>query len=299
MQRSCLYSLLAIPIPACPRVELVPGVNEHPPIPPTSARDTPTFRTHADRHRAGATFDDELQESLDGTTGYHRVRPGYPPEVSATLTHMAPTPQVVADIGAGTGKLTAALDDVYRDATILALDPSAAMRQALSHNLPDIQCTDGTAEHTGLATGSVNVATCAQTWHWVDTAAASKEFARILSDDGVAMLVWNNLDVSVPWVHRLSRIMHAGDVLRPGFYPEVGPELTLVDEVRTTWEQTLTLEDIVLLARTRSYWLRSKPATREKVEANLHWYLHEHLGFTYEEGIALPYRCDAFYLRAS
>ncbi|WP_049172096.1 class I SAM-dependent methyltransferase [Corynebacterium sp. 239_CJEI] len=275
------------------------GVNEHPPIPPTSARDTPTFRDAADRHRAGATFDNDLQESADGATGYHRVRPGYPPTVIEALTRLAPHPQVVADIGAGTGKLTASLADVYRDATLLALDPSTAMRQALMHNVPAAECLEGTAERTGLESNSVDVATCAQTWHWVDPTAASKELTRVLRADSVAMLVWNTLDVSVPWVHRLSRIMHAGDVLRPGFYPEVGPELELVDEVRLAWEQTLTIEDIVLLARTRSYWLRSKPATRAKVEANLHWYLHEHLGHTYEEGIALPYRCDAFYFRAA
>lgn len=284
---------------ACSRVYLVPGVNEHPPIPPTSTRDTPTFRDAAHRHRAGATFGDELQKSEDGATGYHRVRPGYPPAVIEALARLAPHPRVVVDIGAGTGKLTGSLADVYRNATLLALDPSTAMRQALTLNVPAAQCLDGTAEHTGLESDSVDVATCAQTWHWVDTTAATKEFARVLRADGVAMLVWNTLDVSVPWVHRLSRIMHAGDVLRPGFYPEVGSALELTEEVRLTWEQTLTIEDIVLLARTRSYWLRSKPATRTKVEANLRWYLHEHLGHTYDEGIALPYRCDAFYFRAS
>ena len=70
----------------------MPGVNEHPPIPPTSARDTPTFRDAADRHRAGATFDNDLQESADGATGYHRVRPGYPPTVIEALTRLAPHP---------------------------------------------------------------------------------------------------------------------------------------------------------------------------------------------------------------
>ena len=32
---------------------------------------------------------------------------------------------------------------------------------------------------------------------------------------GVLGLIWNQLDTSVPWVHRLSRIMHAGDVHKP------------------------------------------------------------------------------------
>ncbi|MDK6657816.1 class I SAM-dependent methyltransferase, partial [Escherichia coli] len=97
---------------------------------------------------------------------------------------------VVADIGAGTGKLTASLADVYRDATLLALDPSTAMRQALMHNVPAAECLEGTAERTGLESNSVDVATCAQTWHWVDPTAASKELTRVLRADSVAMLVW-------------------------------------------------------------------------------------------------------------
>lgn len=278
---------------------LVPGDNEHPPIPPTSTRNAPTFRSAAARHRAGATFDDELSTSQDGASGYHRVRPGYPDEVIARLSQLVPTPQVVADIGAGTGKLTAALADVYPTATLIALDPSAAMRRALCFNIPTARVTDGAAESTGLDNASIEVAACAQTWHWVDSAQATAEISRILAPGGIAMLVWNTLDVSVPWVHRLTRIMHAGDILRPGFYPDVGPELEFVDEVRLTWQQPLSLEDVVLLARTRSYWLRSAPQTRAKVESNLRWYLHEHLGYSYDEDIALPYRCDAFYFRTT
>ena len=54
----------------------------------------------------------------------------------------------------------------------------------------------------------------------------------------------------------------------------------------------------VMLARTRSYWLRSSPATREKVEANLRWYLHDHLGFAPGDLVSLPYRSDSFVVSA-
>lgn len=279
----------------------MPGRNEHPPIPPTSSRDKPLFRDASDRFRAGATFDDDLGSSADGASGYHRVRPGYPAEVIAALTQLAHASSVrtVCDIGAGTGKLTASLADAYPNAEVLAVEPSAAMRAALQITCPEACVLGGTAESTGLESHSVDVAACAQTWHWVDTDAATAELSRVLAPGGVAALVWNTLDVSIPWVHRLSRIMHAGDILRPGFYPTVGKQMELTSEVRVSWEQTLRLEDIVLLARTRSYWLRSKEATRAKVEDNLRWYLGEHLGFGYDEGIALPYRCDAFCYRTA
>src|SRR5699024_1966265 len=111
---------------------------------------------------------------------------------------------------------------------------------------------------------------------------------RVLRPGGVAVLVWNTLDVRVPWVHRLTRIMHAGDVQKPGFVPDVAPPLRIDRELRLEWEQRLTPEQIILLARTRSYWLRAKDATREKVEANLGWYLYDHLGFAPGEKVGFP-----------
>src|SRR5699024_9436392 len=108
--------------------------------------------------------------------------------------------------------------------------------------------------------------------------------------------VWNNLDTRISWVHRLSRIMHAGDVLKPGFVPSVGAPWRITREVRTTWEQHLIPEQIIQLSHTRSYWLRSSATTRAKVDANLTWYLHEHLGHEPGAQVALPYRCDGFLL---
>ena len=268
-------------------------------IPPTSGRNAPGFASSAARTRAGATFDAELLTSELGAHGYHQVRPGYSPAVIERLRALAPDAAVIADIGAGTGKLTAMLSDAYPAATVIGIDPSAPMRQALALTCPTVQVRAATAEDTGLAAGSVDVAAVAQTWHWVDVEAASAELARILTPGAVALLVWNNLDVSIPWVHRLSRIMHAGDVLKPGFFPEVAAPLSLIEESRTTFEQNLLAEEIIALARTRSYWLGSSPRTRERVEDNLRWYLYEHLGFSATESVALPYRCDAFYYRGA
>ena len=50
---------------------------------------------------------------------------------------------------------------------------------------------------------------------------------RVLAPNGVLALVWNQLDVTIPWVHRLARIMHAGNVLREGFRPATGEGVEL------------------------------------------------------------------------
>ena len=110
-----------------------------------------------------------------------------------------------------------------------------------------------------------------------------------LRPHGTLALVWNQLDTSVPWVHRLSRIMHAGDVYRPGHKPVVGPEFQGLEGHVTHWQDTVTTTDLMELTKSRSYYLRAGEATRAKVLANLDWYLHEHLAYTPDQEIALPY----------
>lgn len=228
-----------------------------------------------------------------GAEHYDRIRPGYPAEAVEWLFDVPalagrPASSVsVADVGAGTGKYTAALAaGGYR---VQAVDPSADMLAQLSRSLPGVPVTQGTAEATGLPAGSVDAVTVAQAWHWCDPEASAAEFSRILSPDGFAGLVWNQLDVSVPWVHRFSRIIHAGDVLRPGFRPPLGPQLTLQEFHTTAWSVEMTPEDLAELAQSRAYYLSAPEATRAKVLANLSWYLHEHLGHAPGELLRLPY----------
>lgn len=255
----------------------------HPPVPPVSRRNAPVFSGNKHRAVGGLAFNQHSDI-------YQDVRPGYPPEI---LDLAAPYRRVL-DVGAGTGKLTGLLADASHN--VMALDPSLDMLSVLHQAHPEIPCWQATAESTAMASASVDLITCAQTWHWVDVVAASAEFSRVVVPGGAVLLVWNNLDTQVSWVHRLSRIMHAGDVLKPGFLPELAPPWTIQSEVRTTWEQLLTPEQIIELAHTRSYWLRSSLTVRNKVDANLTWYLYEHLGFPPGEPVALPYRCDGFLL---
>ncbi|MCZ9292969.1 class I SAM-dependent methyltransferase [Corynebacterium meitnerae] len=223
-----------------------------------------------------------------GASLYDDFRPTYPSPV-AELVDKAKT---VIDVGAGTGKLTELL--VGDDRKVLAVDPSADMISVLRQRIPSVHAWQATAEATGLKAASVDAYVSAQTWHWVDIAAASAEADRVVVPEGQLMLCWNTLDVSHPWVLRYSRISHSGDVHREGFYPEVDKPWVLKDGLRMRWIQEATPSDLFELAKTRSYWLRANSATRAKVEANLEWYLYERLGFDEGDVIPLPYRTDAF-----
>ncbi|MEO5992797.1 MAG: class I SAM-dependent methyltransferase [Arthrobacter sp.] len=228
----------------------------------------------------------ELGHSFqDGGEHYDRVRPGYPEESADWLIPGGAAD--AADLGAGTGKFTALL--VGRGLRTAAVDPSADMLEQLRRALPGVTADEGTAERTGLPDSAFDVVTVAQAWHWCDPLLASTEIARILRPHGVLGLIWNQLDTSVPWVHRLSRIMHAGDVHKPHFTPPLGPEFTGLESHLTRWEDPVRGADILALAKSRSYYLAAGQATRTKVLGNLDWYLHEHLGHQGDEVIPLPY----------
>lgn len=221
----------------------------------------------------------------DGGEHYDRVRPGYPEDAVEWLLRAGA--RTAADLGAGTGKFTRLL--VARGLQVTAVDPSRDMLDQLRTVLPDVIALEGTAEETGLAAEGFDVVTAAQAWHWCDPLAASTEAARILVPGGTLGLIWNQLDTTVPWVHRLSRIMHAGDVIKLGFRPVVGPEFTGLERHLTQWEDVLTTHDVIELAKSRSYYLRAHEVTRNKVESNLDWYLHDHLGHVPGSELRLPY----------
>ena len=228
----------------------------------------------------------ELGQSFqDGGEHYELVRPGYPADSADWL--VPPGAHTAADIGAGTGKFTALL--VQRGLEVAAVDPSTDMLEQLRKAYPTVNAVEGTAEVTGLTDSAFDVVSVAQAWHWCEPLAASTEIARIMRPHAVLGLIWNQLDTSIPWVHRLSRIMHAGDVHKPGFRPVIGPEFEGLESHLTTWEDALTPEDIMELTKSRSYYLRANDATRAKVMGNLKWYLYDHLGHAPGKSIGLPY----------
>ncbi|AWB83975.1 class I SAM-dependent methyltransferase [Corynebacterium liangguodongii] len=249
-----------------------------------SRKDAPAFRDAAHQRAAAGAF-------VQGASLYDDARPTYPPAVAALVSGASE----VLDVGCGTGKLTETL--LVPGRKVFALDPSADMVSVFARRLPGVPVWRACAEASGVASARVDAITCAQTWHWVDAVAASREADRVVRDGGALLLCWNTLDVRHPWVLRLSRIMHSGDVLKDGFYPTVAAPWRLEAEHRETWLQPVTTHGLFELMATRSYWLRAGAATREKMAANLTWYLFERLGCEPGQVLPLPYRTDAFCYR--
>jgi SAM-dependent methyltransferase len=137
---------------------------------------------------------------------YERGRPTYPPEAIAWLIDtlwLGPGCTAV-DVGAGTGKLTRPL--LGSGATVIAIEPVAAMGAVLERELPPVRALEGTAESLPLADGSVQAVVAGQAFHWFDAPAALAEFHRVLGKGGRLGLVWNLRDRRQPLQRALDEI---------------------------------------------------------------------------------------------
>lgn len=205
-----------------------------------------------------------------------------------------PARGLAADIGAGTGKMSALLAEEGLE--VRAVEPSAAMRAQVRPH-PLIAQVAATAEDTGLGAASCDLVVYAQSWHWVDPVAAGAEAVRILKPGAPLVIVFNQMDVTVKWVHRLCRIMRSGDVHRADRPPRPAGFAPPVLE-RFWWEDRMAPEQILELGTTRSSYLRADAARRRAMQDNLRWYLYEHLGHRADQEITIPYSTLVWTTRA-
>jgi SAM-dependent methyltransferase len=110
----------------------------------------------------------------------------------------------VADLGAGTGKLTATL--VRLGADVTAVEPDQQMLAELRRAMPAVRSVPGNAEEIPLPDASVDAVLAGQAMHWFDLDRAVPEIARVLTPGGVFAGLWNVDDDRVGWVAGLAEI---------------------------------------------------------------------------------------------
>ena len=138
-------------------------------------------------------------DTIDRFTGksdeYAKGRPGYAKEAVSYIyrTFVASHDPSIADIGAGTGKFTEQL--ARHGSTVWAVEPNPDMRARLATTAQPygntVHIIDGTAEDTHLRNASIDIVVAAQSFHWFDPAAFTRECERILRPDGAVLIVYN------------------------------------------------------------------------------------------------------------
>ena len=155
----------------------------------------------ADRLRHGSSFG-------AAAAAYAEHRPGYAEAAVRWALEPVGDPQPagvrVADVGAGTGKLTATL--VGLGAEVTAVEPDPQMLAELRQTMPAVRSVPGSAEAIPLPDASLDAVLAGQAMHWFDMDRALPEIARVLRPGGVLAGLWNVDDDRVGWVAGLAEI---------------------------------------------------------------------------------------------
>lgn len=135
-----------------------------------------------------------LKANIDRFSGfadcYDKYRPAAPTIVrDILLSYLGKKPSVVIDLGSGTG-LSTFLWRGYSE-KIIGLEPNADMRTKASAKLLEmdkscnISFQEGYCHNICVESGSADIVTCSQAFHWMEPKSTLEEVDRVLSKGGI------------------------------------------------------------------------------------------------------------------
>lgn len=161
---------------------------------------------------------------------YDRVRPGYPDAVvDDVLGYAQAEPAPALEVGAGTGKATAAF--AARSIPVTALEPDAAMAAVLiRQNLPGVTVV-GSAFEEYRPPQPFGLVFSAEAWHWTDPAVRWRRAAAALRVRGTLALLWHDDRITDDALMTESFAVHRR------YVPDTPPEAfaPLPEDLTTTW----------------------------------------------------------------
>lgn len=153
---------------------------------------------------------DSIERFSNRVENYVKYRPSYPKAIVGFMTaelNLRPE-SAIADVGAGTGKLTELFLD--NGNPVFAVEPNEEMlaaAQTLLGDRPNFYPIAGTAEATTLPNQSADFITAGQAFHWFNHDKTKMEFRRILKPGGYVLLIWNEWRQDTPFLQAYQDIV--------------------------------------------------------------------------------------------
>jgi SAM-dependent methyltransferase len=153
------------------------------------------------------SINNPLHHFTNRAEDYQKYRPIHPAAAIDTILAGLNSPEqlVAADIGAGTGIGSRLLAE--RGIQVIAIEPSVDMRTAAQLHA-QVRFRDGTAEQIPLTTGTIDLVTVFQAFHWFEFDRSLQEFHRILKPGGRLALIWSVWDQQQPVSNQYTRLLH-------------------------------------------------------------------------------------------
>lgn len=132
---------------------------------------------------------------------YDDVRPATPRILIDILKQYAGVQKakLVVDVGSGTGLSSRAWSEDAQQ--VIGIEPNAQMReQATSRTqAPNVSYREGISSDTKIEDGMADIATCSQSFHWMDAEETLTEMHRILRPGGVFAIYYCDFPPVMNW----------------------------------------------------------------------------------------------------
>ncbi|NKB59606.1 MAG: methyltransferase domain-containing protein [Alphaproteobacteria bacterium] len=209
---------------------------------------------------------------------YQANRPDYPESLLAALSARAPdSPLTAADIGAGTGISTRALQRGLGAAwTVTGIEPGSDMRRQAIESTPEedgIAYLDGSAESLPFSDGSLGIVNVGQAIQFFDRPVFFEEVRRVLAPGGLLSIIQNNrVWQQSPLLDAHESLIETNDPTYSRNYRDIDLQHELdalewsaeVERIDESWERIIDADRFVGMMLSRS---TMKPTVAKRGEA--------------------------------
>lgn len=147
-------------------------------------------------------INDKNIERFSGFSELYNDNRPIPPEIltKIILMYLNKYPDVVVDIGSGTGLSTIIWQEICP--TIIGVEPNDDMRITAKQNTDakNIEFIKGVSNNTSLSSNFADVITISQAFHWMDIETTLNEVHRVLKENGVFAIYDCDWPPSIDWI---------------------------------------------------------------------------------------------------